>query len=86
MWWFWTLFMCFWIASVSAWAAYIWRSAHRIEQRGWWSNGVGTTIQRDDGTASFRLLLIGYRAFGLIVAIAAILGVIGMIIRIAQAL
>ena len=68
-WWILTLVFVLFFAAVTAWAVYIQTSASRMEQRGFYDNGLGTVIRATDNPMGFRFLVLSYRAFGVVVAL-----------------
>jgi hypothetical protein len=85
-WWVLTTFLLLWIAGVTALFLHIRENIRKAKERGWVSNGLGTTITAAENPASFRLIIYGWQFMGVVGLAFIAAGVVGLIIRIAQAL
>ena len=85
-WWIVTFLGFLWIAGVTALLLHIRERIKKAQARGWIGNGLGMTISAVEKPTSFRMIIIGWHVMSGIGVLFIAAGVVGMIVRFAQAL
>ena len=85
-WWILTVFLLLWIAGVTALFLHIRENIRKAKERGYISNGLGMTITANEKPTFFRLIIYGWHFMSMVGVAFIAAGVVGLIIRIGQAL
>jgi len=85
-WWIVTVLGFLWIAGVTALLLHIRERIRKAHARRWISNGLGMTVSAVEKPTSFRMIIIGWHVMSVIGVFFVVAGVVGMVVRFAQAL
>ena len=85
-WWILTFLLLLWIAGVTTLFLHTRGNIRKARERGSISNGLGMTITEGEKPASFRRIVYGWQFMSVVGLLFIAAGVIGLIIRVVQAI